>query len=163
VTAIMDEATVERLAQAIHQEYLRERAKRGVAMGATPAMAAWDDLSDDLREANRAQARDVDAKLAAISCAVVRSSLPVTEAFRFTEQELELLTRQEQQRWAAQRRAAGWKHATVRDDYRKHHPDLVAWEQLPESERDKDRDAVRCIPAILATVGLTIVRRTQRT
>jgi hypothetical protein len=36
------------------------------------------------------------------------------------------------------------------------HPLLVAWEQLDEPEREKDRDAIRVIPRMLARVGYSI-------
>jgi hypothetical protein len=35
---------------------------------------------------------------------------------------------------------------------------LIKWEKLPEEEREKDRDAVRNIPEVLALVGLAVVR-----
>jgi hypothetical protein len=46
----------------------------------------------------------------------------------------------------------------VRDDARKIHPLIVGWEQLDETERDKDREPVREIPEMLARAGFEIIR-----
>lgn len=41
--------------------------------------------------------------------------------------------------WAAGRMAEGWIYGEVRDDARKTHPCLVPYEELPESEKEYDR------------------------
>lgn len=147
---------LERIARAVHEQYLREQTRDGVAMGSAPGMTDWEHLDEDKREANRAQARDIEAKLGRIGCQVA----PATEAqFTFTDAELEALARDEQVRWSRERTEAGWRHGDPRDDAAKLHPSLVTWDELSESEKDKDRDAVRNIPAALASVGLGIVRR----
>ena len=56
-----------------------------------------------------------------------------------------------------ERRADGWTLG-ARDDKARTHPSLVPWDELPESEKEKDRDVVRAIPDLLAAAGLTIVR-----
>jgi hypothetical protein len=38
-------------------------------------------------------------------------------------------------------------------------PYLVSWNRLPESVKDRDRQAVRNIPKLLASLGLEIRRR----
>ena len=53
--------------------------------------------------------------------------------------------------WAAGRIAEGWTWGPERDDEQKHHPCLVAYEDLPESEREYDRHtAVETIKLILS-------------
>lgn len=53
--------------------------------------------------------------------------------------------------WAAGRIAEGWTWGPERDDEKKHHPCLVAYEDLPESEREYDRHtAVETIKLILS-------------
>jgi hypothetical protein len=144
--AQLDEATIDALAQTIHENYRATFA---------PDAAGWPELSDDLREANRAQARDIVAKLAVIGARVGRGK---ATRFAFTAAELDGLARAEHERWMAQRIEAGWTYGPVRDNDRKIHPMIVPWEQLSELERDKDRDAVRHIPDVLARVGLRVVR-----
>ena len=41
--------------------------------------------------------------------------------------------------WAAARMAEGWVWGEKRDDKLKHHPCLVPYDQLPESEKEYDR------------------------
>ena len=53
--------------------------------------------------------------------------------------------------WARHRLAEGWRYGPRRDDARKEHPDLVPYEELPESEKAYDRNAaLGTIEAILA-------------
>ena len=53
--------------------------------------------------------------------------------------------------WAAQRLAQGWRYGPHRDDAKKLHPCLVAYDQLPDSEKEYDRiSALGTLKAILA-------------
>jgi len=53
--------------------------------------------------------------------------------------------------WAATRIAQGWSHGPTRDDANKHHPCLVPYSDLPESEKEYDRRAAaETLKAILA-------------
>jgi ryanodine receptor 2 len=42
--------------------------------------------------------------------------------------------------WAQCRINAGWTYGAVRDDAKKTHPCLVPYEELPESEKEYDRN-----------------------
>ena len=53
--------------------------------------------------------------------------------------------------WAAQRFQDGWTFGSNRCDERKHHPCLVPYSALPESEKQYDRNAaIGTIKAIVA-------------
>jgi RyR domain len=53
--------------------------------------------------------------------------------------------------WAQLRLAQHWTHAPARDDDAKTHPCLVPYDQLPESEKEADRQtALNTLKAILA-------------
>jgi len=53
--------------------------------------------------------------------------------------------------WARQRMADGWTYGRQRDDAAKKHPDLVPYENLPESEKEYDRSAaMETLQAIVA-------------
>jgi class 3 adenylate cyclase/tetratricopeptide (TPR) repeat protein len=61
--------------------------------------------------------------------------------------------------WARQRLAEGWRYGPTRDDATKHHPCLVAYADLPESEKEYDRNtAMETLRAIL-TLGYDISPR----
>ena len=56
----------------------------------------------------------------------------------------------------------GWKPTNgAKDPDRKLHPTLVPWDELPEAEKEKDRDAIRGLPAMLARAGFEL-RRLER-
>jgi len=58
--------------------------------------------------------------------------------------------------WAAQRMADGWTYGPHRDDEAKKHPCLVPYGDLPEKEKEYDRQAAMgTLKAILA-LGYTI-------
>ena len=61
--------------------------------------------------------------------------------------------------WATQRLSEGWTHGRIRDDAAKTHPNLVAYQELPESEKEYDRMlVVRTLAAVLA-LGYDIRKR----
>jgi len=53
--------------------------------------------------------------------------------------------------WAQQRLADGWRYGLKRDDMNKLHPCLIAYKDLPESEKTYDRlAAIETLKAIMA-------------
>lgn len=63
----------------------------------------------------------------------------------------EILARNTHDIWARQRIAQGWRYGPKRDDDSKEHPCLVAYDELPESEKEYDRQTVlETVKAILA-------------
>jgi len=63
----------------------------------------------------------------------------------------ELLAENVHNIWAAQRMAEGWTLGPERNDATKEHPCLVPYEELPEIEKEYDRNtAMKTLKAILA-------------
>jgi hypothetical protein len=58
--------------------------------------------------------------------------------------------------WAKMRLDDGWKYGPVRDDLKKTHPCLVPYEDLPESEKDYDRQTAISTVKILIHMGFHI-------
>lgn len=53
--------------------------------------------------------------------------------------------------WSAGRMASGWTYGETRDDARKTHPCLIPYEELPESEKEYDRNtSIETLKFILA-------------
>jgi hypothetical protein len=52
----------------------------------------------------------------------------------------------------------GWRHGPATDKENKVHVAYLPWEKLPTKERDKDRNLVREMSALLHKVGYTVVR-----
>jgi uncharacterized membrane protein len=159
VTERLARAIHDTYARAIHEAYLEDAADRGEAPGSRPALRPWDELPDDLKEANRAQARHVGEKLAEVGCIMVPTFDPsLTFAFR-DDAEVLLLARLEHDRWMAERIGQGYEYGPVREG--RFHPDLVPWEQLTPETRAKDFEAVRNIPTMLGSVGFQVLRVTD--
>ncbi|NCA68775.1 MAG: Ryanodine receptor Ryr [Sphingobacteriia bacterium] len=145
------------VARTIHDQYRDSIAAQGRDLGDEPAGQPWDRLETSYRQANRHQADHVWAKLAVIDCRAVSEDL--VESFYLTPLEIERLALIEHQRWAADRHLDGWRYAPVRDNQRKHHPQLVPYAELSEPMKDLDRHAVRALPVLLARQGLGILRQ----
>lgn len=63
----------------------------------------------------------------------------------------ELLAKNTHEIWARQRLADGWRYGNKRDDDNKEHPCLVAYELLPDSEKEYDRHtSMETLKAIIA-------------
>lgn len=154
-------STREVLSQLRHEEYVRRERERGETEETNSSMVPWDELPDSLKASNRAFADGVGRKLAQKSCALVPAPLATAEGTPavFTEEEIEALARGEHDRWITDLQSDGWRWTPgEKDPARKHHPLLVPWEDLDSVHKDRDRDSIRALPAMLARVGFKIHR-----
>jgi hypothetical protein len=72
---------------------------------------------------------------------------------------VERLAQNNHDHWARKRIDEGWRYGAKRNDSKKHHPDLVPYDQLPESEKEYDRKTVvEALKAIIA-LGYEVGRR----
>ena len=142
-------------AGAIHEAYVEAALDKGEAPGSRPSLRPWEELPEEFRESNRAQARHVGEKLAAIGCLMVPIFDPAL-TFAFDDDEVQLLARLEHERWMAERTALGYVYGPLREG--RFHPDLAPWEELSDEARAKDLEAVRSIPAMLAGEGFQVLR-----
>jgi len=149
------EDLADQLARAIHRAYVEACAARGDSPRVNLSMCPWEELPETLRRSNIAQAMDIGVKLDAINCTIIPESDAAPD-FAFTSDEIEMLAKMEHERWVRDRTAAGLKYGSARDD--EHHPDLVEWSYLSETAQNKDRDAIRQLPAILGEAGFQILR-----
>jgi hypothetical protein len=58
--------------------------------------------------------------------------------------------------WAQSRISDGWSYGPERNDERKEHPCLVEYEQLPDSERDYDRNTAIGTLKLILKLGFKI-------
>ncbi len=61
--------------------------------------------------------------------------------------------------WAQNRLNEGWSYGEVRDDDKKHHPCLVPYEELPESEKEYDRATSQETLKLILKSGFSIIKR----
>jgi len=149
---------LEIVAQTIHEDYVERRRSEEGKSSSDSSLLPWDELPETLRDSNREQAKDIENKLAAISCEIASNDDDRPPVVEFSEAEVEMLAKLEHDRWETERRADGWTYGTVKDSFGKHSPYLIPWEDLTEEVRDLDRDTVRRIPQFLRNVDLVVVR-----
>jgi hypothetical protein len=149
----------ERIARAIHADYVRREERLGRVPAENPSMVPWDRLPDLLKASNRAQAADIGAKLGAIGCVIESGSDWDAPLLALDTEEVEVLSRIEHDRWAQRLLDDGWSFALgAKDPVAKTHPDLVPYHSLSDEKREADRSAVRGIPAFLEAVGFHATR-----
>jgi hypothetical protein len=151
----------ELLAQAKHEEYIRSEQRNGKTQEQNPSMRPWAELGKTLKSENRAFVGGIARKLKLVGCTVVPSPLadPNNGCFEFSDSQIEMLARQEHDRWMESRTAQGYSYGPVRQDEGpdKRHPQLVDFADLPPEEQEKDRSPVRQLPAMLARAGFEVV------
>jgi hypothetical protein len=140
------------LARRLHERYLEHAGDRTTGANAVP----WDELTDAAREHNRAAVDHIAIKLARVGREAVPAVFGALAADLFSNEEIEELAELEHERWVEERLATGRQGPT--DDAGRLHPWLVPWQELPEAEKEKDRDVVRAIPELLGAVGYVPAR-----
>jgi hypothetical protein len=164
----------ELMAHAIHERWREEQ------RDAEKPDPTWENLDRSRKESNRAQARDIPVKLGMVGCAITPLRKWDAKHFEFTPAEVEMLAKEEHQRWNRERAADGWKLVVlpkvddpeeaerIREEAkaRKETEYLVSWEELLRDHPDIaewDRAFVRAIPKMLASAGMQVVRTTELT
>ena len=156
--AIFSNPEIHELAKAVHALYCEHAAARRETAETNPALRPWSELGEDFRDANRAQAADIPTKLRILGYELTTGPGLIATEIPLTPERVEEASMHEHRRWMAERRRQGWTYAPVRDNARKHHPLIVDYEALPEVEKEKDRDAVRSVPLLVAKAGFRVRR-----
>lgn len=147
----------EMVAQGVHEQYRHDGLIEGWIESDDPANSDWDALPDQLKESNRAFARNIASKLDSLGLCLRPISSSPHQTFEFTPTEIESLAIAEHERWVEERTASGWQPGE-RDIALKTTPTLVPWDALPEVERDKDRKLVAAIPAWMRKFSYEVSR-----
>ena len=158
------ESFTEKLAKAAHEDYLQKQSARGEAV---PFLLPWEQLPEQLRQENYRQIRLISKKLYNIGCNFDSGDTPFLSVAEFSEEETLLLSRFEHDMWMASRKAMGYEYGLERNDVPCDengeglpltHPDMLPWEELSETARQKDIDTVKNIIPLLQSVGLRVYR-----
>ena len=135
-------------ARSFHAAYVRERLKSG-ASPSDAALRPWDELDEAYRESSCEQAEHMEVKLRTYGFTSDPKAPKLPDAF--DDAQVEVLGRMEHARWCAERWLAGWTYGPEKSRERRISPHLVPWEQVSDSIRKIDFDAVREIPSALRT------------
>jgi hypothetical protein len=122
----------------------------------------WNRLDETYRQANRDVVAHIPAKLASAGIDPARwrgvagiPRLAPGERVYANDAELEVLAELEHERWMAQRRMDGWRYtdAPAKDQARRLHPSLIAYDSLTDDVKEYDRVYVRQTQAACAAPG----------
>jgi hypothetical protein len=142
------------LPRSIHERYCASRVAAGELAADNSSLQAWDQIGEDLRQANQEQADHILYKLSLLGYGLENDPQAKGPPIVFSDDEFESLAKLEHLRWSADRTLAGWTYGKIRDNELRRHPMLVPYDELPESEKEKDRQAVRDVPIVLRAAGL---------
>lgn len=158
---------IRQMATEAHAVYLEALAREnGEAVGDRKALSEYQLLPDEYKESNRQQVRHLPVKLALLGLDLARDREgdseiasakwppqpgdPLSAAF-------EALSRLEHARWCIERLSLGYQHGLRRQDRDEGgeltHPDLVPYDELPDSVKAFDVSVVENIPRVLASAG----------
>jgi hypothetical protein len=155
---LVDGSVLELLAKARHTGYVAAERRRGQTEQTNSSLLPWQDLPDSLRTSNRRYAASVAEVLRALRAELVPLTGPPTTDLVLDTDQVEVLAKAEHVRWMADLEADGWRPTSgEKDPERRLHPLLVPWDDLAEEDREKDRESVRDLPAMLAGVGYQLV------
>lgn len=157
------------MAEAAHEAFCESLISQGFQYGQEanselkthPALVKYNLLPEDLKEASRANVRDIPRKLHQLGYRIATGG-DHDATLNFSDVELERLAQLEHHRWMEHRLESGWSFGPKTDPARKIHASLVVWDELFEEEREKDRAMVRSIPKILAAAGYLLVADQNR-
>lgn len=141
-----DEVMVDRLARAYYALYTSELE--------SASSCSWDDLDEESREANRESARWVPRYVADLGLHM-QSKQSDDVVLRLSDDQVEFFAEKEHERWSQAKARSGWK-PRGREAGERMHPDLVAWPDLDEPTKHKDRTRIRHIPELLAEIGVHV-------
>ena len=154
---------IKKLARAIHSRYLHEirnqTSKENKNIFYTPGnsgnqyLSDFDELPEEIKLSNIDNAAHIPTKLLSIGYKIRQ----VKKGFRpaalhLNAEEIETMARVEHIRWSWEKRLNGWTFGITKDDNKKTHPSLIPYEELSESEKEKDRQLVKLIPAFLQDI-----------
>lgn len=154
--------TIEDLAEAIHENY-RQRQKAEGQKVAEKFDKPYDALDDAGKDTNRAAARRYPRILACVGAGIAKrrrgfwTSGPGDDDVReLLKLHRERLAEEEHKGWMRERLAGGAQFGP-RDDTREFHDMLIPYALLPVEQKDKDRNAIDQIPAVVELAGYRIV------
>jgi hypothetical protein len=120
-----------------------------------PSLVPFDDLPDDLKNANWDSAASIPRKLARVGYTVHRVRRGAEpRRLELTAEEIEEMSIMEHARWNWHMLLQGWVYGPKpKDKDRETTPYLVPWSELEDSIKEYDRENIRLIPELLAGIG----------
>ena len=121
-------------------------------------MVSWEELPESLKEANRNQVEHIRIKLEAIGCDITITNEWEVPPLQFSPEEVELMAQMEYERFMGESLKHGSTYAPIKSLGKRTSPVHVAWEKLPEEEKEEYKNSVRQLSELLAKAHFQIYR-----
>jgi voltage-gated potassium channel Kch len=146
------------LARQLRARYLQsQKSPQAAAQLAIP----WVQVPEDEKLANREQANRITRLLGSKNYRLSPLQHWNARDLAFSNEELLEMAEMEHNLWCEWKRANGWQYGPERSDQMKTNPDLLSWEELPTSEKNKTMEVVQAFPQMLADMGFEIIQHPQ--
>ncbi len=183
---VLEGDILEKLAEANHTVFCQGLKNNGYIYGEIrchtgpvkthPLLIPYSDLPEYYKESNRENVRDIPAKLAKIGCIMTMKSKNRV-SYKLRDYDVERLAMLEHDRYVKHAIDTGWHYESGKDKAFPVDPTLLPWrkmtreeldicypgmaksmgiDELPEEEKNKDREFVKKIPEIIETVGYVV-------
>ena len=157
---LLQRGTHEVLARSLHGIYLENSQSLRGDETSDDALLPWDELSPYIKENNRRQADRIPVMLAAAGYRIGPLQDWDAENLTFpenaSEDDVTVMARLEHEDWCREKTAAGWKYGPEKDPKGKTNPSILPWDELPENDKEKNKEFVRGLPRLLARAGFQI-------
>ena len=159
---------LEKMAEVNHNMFCQKLTDQGFQYGnindetkkTHSSLCPYEMLPEHEKEQNRGVVRDMPKKLALIGYTMVPDRSGEQQvAFRLADNELDYLAELEHERWMQVKWEDGWEYAEQTDKSMKKSKLLVPWSELPNEEKEKDRDIIRAIPIMVAKAGYMVMKQ----
>lgn len=145
------------LAVALHGRYATAHDKEGLIQ------SFEDDLSLEYKLSNIAQAKGFAAQLHSIRCFYTDRPMELDAVERFSTTESRTIAESEHERWCKEKWEMGWRYG---DSYKSReereltrtHRDLIPYDELDETEKQKNAEAMNELLRYLEKEGLFVYR-----
>ena len=146
---------MEQLARAIHDSYIKSQKQNHAAINVEED---FDALEDSVRYSNLRQAMNMDKKLRVMGLALVACSVEGEAISALTTEQIERYAIEEHDDWMRGKLRYGWVYNPVRNNALKKHDCLLPWKELPNDQREKDRNAARNVLALAKIAGMKVIQ-----
>jgi hypothetical protein len=150
---------MEKLAIEIHKLYNQKELERDPEKPLE--YPNFSDLPDSLKYSNLRQARGLAEKLDQIGYEILPASAEGEKLHQIPDECVDKLAFLEHDRWMEERRARGWSYGKVKNIEQKVSPYLIPYDQLSEEIKEKDRDFIRGMPALLSRIGMAAFQKSS--
>jgi len=163
IEKIDDPYMIERLARLLYYNYKEDggdRERKGDTLEMNKALVEFNDLSQDLKDANIDNVSMIPEKLNLIGYKIRRLQQgEEQDVATLNPKQIEKMAKKEHDRWVLQKIMQGWVYGegeTNEDE--KTNPNIVQWNKLLPDIQDNDLNPVRRIPEMLKEVGYEIYK-----